>query len=72
MIKTYTNINPNEPMDVKGQPKVGMKVRELEGGRIATITGVYETDDEVWMVSGNDIGVLMLSHFWELFEEVKS
>lgn len=72
MIKTYTNINPNEPMDVEGQPKVGMKVRELAGGRIATITGVYEAEDEVWMVSGNDIGVFLISHFWELFEEVKS
>ena len=72
MIKTYTNINPNKPMGVEGQPKVGMKVRELATGRIAKITGVYESDDEVWMTSGNDIGVFMLSHFWELFEEVKS
>lgn len=67
MIKTYTNIDLN-----KKHPTKGMKVKELGTGRIAKITGVYESDDEVWMVSGNDIGVFSLSHLWDLFEEVQS
>lgn len=67
MIKSYTNIDPN-----KKHPLKGMIVKELCSGREATITGVYESDDEVWMVSGNDIGVFKLSCFWEFFKEVQS
>lgn len=66
MIKTYINIDPN-----LNYPTEGMKVKELGTGRIATITGVYEEDDQVWMVSGNDVGLFSLSEFWQCFEEVK-
>lgn len=59
-----------ETFQKKSSPKVGMKVKELATGRIAKITGVYDDDNEVWMVSGHDVGVFMLSEFWKLFEEV--
>ena len=54
------------------RPTIGMKVKEIATGRIAKITGVYENADEVWMVSGNDIGWFKLSSFYDLFVEVRS
>ncbi len=73
MIKTYKNIDMNKPMQSEEyKPIVGMKIKELVSGRIAKITGVYDEDNEVWMVSGNDIGVVSLSDFWKFFEEVQS
>jgi hypothetical protein len=72
MIKTYTNIDLNKSMDKNNLPTVGMKVRELASGRKAKVTGVYESDNQVWMVSGNDVGVFNLDSFWDLFEKVKS
>jgi hypothetical protein len=55
----------------KFEVTVGLKVKELSSGRTAKITGVYPNDDEVWMVSGSDIGVVRLSQFCDLFKKVK-
>ena len=59
-------------MDDKKNPTKGMKVKEISTGKKAIITGVYEQDNEVWMVSGNEIGATTLSDFWNDFEEVKT
>jgi hypothetical protein len=64
-------LNNHSPIDPKKKlPQVDMKVKELCTGKKAIITGVYEKDNEVWMVSGNSIGVFTISDFWEFFVEV--
>ncbi len=50
----------------------GMKVKEKSSGRIAKITVVDNEADQVWMVSGSEMGVFKKSVFWEFFEEVTS
>lgn len=72
MIKTYTNIDLNKPMDDTDSPIVGMKVKEIASGRIAIVTGVYEKDNQVWMVSGSDVGFHNLDTFWNFFIKVQS
>lgn len=72
-IRSFIILESNKPMAIENKtPLVGMKVQELSTGRKAIVTGVYLEDDEVWMISGNDIGVLKISHFWSFFQEVKS
>ncbi len=72
-IDNFIILESNKPMAIENKtPLVGMKVQELSTGRKAIVTGVYLEDDEVWMTSGNDIGVFKISHFWSFFQEVKS
>lgn len=48
----------------------GRKYKRISTGEIWKVTGIYEKDNEVWLVHGIQYSIIRIDEFWFEFKEV--